>query len=143
MIIAKEYEDLSIKAFEVIRGVVKSNPYAVLGLATGTTPLGLYRHMIEDHKAHGTSYAHIRAVNLDKYKGLPIRESGKVKLVMQGHYHLGAERTIDGIPYITLPAMCEGTDNSYQILVLDHECRQRKAVQHYFVRRDRKGGKTQ
>lgn len=72
MIIAKEYEDLSIKAFEVIRGVVKSNPYAVLGLATGTTPLGLYRHMIEDHKAHGTSYAHIRAVNLDEYKGLPI-----------------------------------------------------------------------
>lgn len=50
-----------------------------------------------------------------------IRESGKVKLVMQGHYHLGAERTIDGIPYITLPAMCEGTDNSYQILVLDHD----------------------
>ena len=52
MIIAKEYEDLSIKAFEVIRGVVKSNPYAVLGLATGTTPLGLYRHMIEIYRAY-------------------------------------------------------------------------------------------
>lgn len=47
-----------------------------------------------------------------------IRESGKVKLVLQGHYHFGAERTIDGIPYITIPAMCEGKENSYRILTL-------------------------
>lgn len=71
IIITKDYEDLNMKAFELIKGVVKSNPYAVLGLATGTTPLGLYSKMIEDHKAHGTSYAHIRTVNLDEYRGLP------------------------------------------------------------------------
>ena len=72
IIITENYEELSTKAFEPIKGIVKSNPYAVLGLATGTTPLGLYRHMIEDHKTHGTSYAHIRTVNLDDYnKGLP------------------------------------------------------------------------
>ncbi|MBR7099224.1 MAG: metallophosphoesterase, partial [Clostridia bacterium] len=47
-----------------------------------------------------------------------IRESGKVKLVLQGHYHPGAERTVDGILYLTLPAMCEGDDNSYRILTL-------------------------
>ena len=69
--ITNGYDELSRKAFEIIKEVVKSKPYAVLGLATGTTPLGLYRHMIEDHKAHGTSYAHIRTVNLDEYKGLP------------------------------------------------------------------------
>lgn len=44
-----------------------------------------------------------------------IRESGKVKLVLQGHFHPGAEHTVDGIPYVTLPAMCEGEDNSYRI----------------------------
>lgn len=71
IIITENYEELSTKAFEPIKGIVKSNPYAVLGLATGTTPLGLYRHIIEDHKTHGTSYAHIRTVNLDDYKGLP------------------------------------------------------------------------
>lgn len=70
IIITKDYEELSARAFETMKGVVKNNPYAVLGLATGTTPLGLYRNMIENHKAHGTSYAHIRAVNLDEYKGL-------------------------------------------------------------------------
>lgn len=71
IIITKDYEEMSAKAFEIMKGVVKNNPYAVLGLATGTTPLGLYRRMIEDHKEHGTSYAHIRAANLDEYKGLP------------------------------------------------------------------------
>lgn len=71
VITTKDYEEMSIKAFEVMKGVVTHNPYAVLGLATGTTPLGLYKKMIEDYKKHGTSYAHIRAVNLDEYRGLP------------------------------------------------------------------------
>ncbi len=71
VLIAKDYDELSEKAFEVMKDIIRSNPYAVLGLATGTTPLGLYRHMIEDHKAHGTSYTHIRTVNLDEYQGLP------------------------------------------------------------------------
>ncbi len=47
-----------------------------------------------------------------------LKESGKVRLVIQGHYHPGAEHIIDGIPYVTLPAMCEGEDNSYRILTL-------------------------
>ena len=41
---------------------------------------------------------------------------GKASLVLQGHYHHGGESTVDGIPYITLRAMCEGTENSYRIL---------------------------
>lgn len=45
-----------------------------------------------------------------------IRESGKVRGVWQGHFHPGHENTIDGIPYVTLPAMCEGEGNSYRIV---------------------------
>ena len=70
-IIAKDYEELSAKAAKVMLDAVKANPYAVLGLATGTTPLGLYAHLIADHELYGTSYAHVRTVNLDEYKGLP------------------------------------------------------------------------
>lgn len=47
-----------------------------------------------------------------------VQKSGKVQLVLQGHYHFGAEHTIDGIPYLTVPAMCEGSDNTYRILTL-------------------------
>ena len=71
IIVTKDYEELSVRAARVMLEVVKRNPYAVLGLATGTTPVGLYVHMIADHEKHGTSYAHIRTVNLDEYKGLP------------------------------------------------------------------------
>ena len=71
IIITKDYEELSRRGAKVMLEVVKENPYAVLGLATGTTPLGLYAHMIADHEKCGTSYAHIRTANLDEYKGLP------------------------------------------------------------------------
>ena len=70
LIIAENYDEMSRAGAKIMLEVVKNNPYAVLGLATGTTPLGLYAYMIADHEKHGTSYAHIRTVNLDEYKGL-------------------------------------------------------------------------
>jgi glucosamine-6-phosphate deaminase len=70
VIIAKDYEEMSAKAFEIMAGVVKSNPEAVLGLATGSTPIGLYKNMIADHKENGTSYKSVKTVNLDEYEGL-------------------------------------------------------------------------
>lgn len=71
IIITKDYEELSAKAAEIMLEVVRRKPRAVLGLATGTTPLGLYANMIADHKENGTDYSGIRTANLDEYKGLP------------------------------------------------------------------------
>lgn len=71
VIITKNYEELSERAAEIMLGIVKQYPRAVLGLATGTTPLGLYAKMISDHMENGTDYSQIRTVNLDEYKGLP------------------------------------------------------------------------
>lgn len=66
----RNYEQMSREACEVVHRVVKNDPKAVLGLATGSTPLGLYAAMAEDHRKNGTSYANCRAVNLDEYVGL-------------------------------------------------------------------------
>lgn len=55
--------------------------------------------------------------NADQIRDI-IKSSGKVKMVIQGHYHQGNENTVDGIPYITLPAMCEGEENYFKILEL-------------------------
>lgn len=68
----KNYEEMSAEALKVVLEVVKNKPDAVLGLATGSTPLGLYAKMIEDHKENGTSYAQCSTVNLDEYVGLDI-----------------------------------------------------------------------
>lgn len=45
-----------------------------------------------------------------------LEKSGKVKRVIQGHYHPGHDMTIAGIPYHTVPAMCEGYENRYEIM---------------------------
>ena len=44
------YEDLSMAAFEVLKAVITANPHAILGLATGDSPLGLYKEMIRDFR---------------------------------------------------------------------------------------------
>lgn len=50
-----------------------------------------------------------------------IRDSGKVITVLEGHYHPGAFHEIDGIPYRTYPAMCEGIENRYFTIEIDSE----------------------
>lgn len=70
IIIKENYDEMSRAAFEEMKEVVTKKPNAVLGLATGSTPLGLYRCMIEDHINNGTSYRQITTVNLDEYVGL-------------------------------------------------------------------------
>lgn len=70
VIITENYEEMSKKTAEIIIDIVKANPNAVLGLATGSSPIGTYQNMIKDHKENGTSYKGVRTVNLDEYVGL-------------------------------------------------------------------------
>lgn len=70
IIVTNNYDEASLEAFKVMKEVVANKPNAVLGLATGSTPLGLYKNMIEDHKTNGTSYKDVTTFNLDEYVGL-------------------------------------------------------------------------
>lgn len=72
VIVTKNYDEMSEKTFEIVKEVVVNNKTAVLGLATGSTPLGLYAEMIKDHKENGTSYKDVKTLNLDEYAGLGI-----------------------------------------------------------------------
>lgn len=56
-------------AQEIIQRI-QNNPKVVLGLATGSTPIGVYRKLVEDHKKNGTSYKQVTTFNLDEYIGL-------------------------------------------------------------------------
>ena len=70
LIVTKNYDEASLEAFKVMKEFIK--PGKVLGLATGSTPLGLYGLMVKDYKENGTSYKDILTFNLDEYVGLPI-----------------------------------------------------------------------
>ncbi len=71
VIVADNYEEVSREAFRIVKETVKILPEPVLGLATGSSPIGLYKKMIADHNAEGTSYDKVRTWNLDEYIGLP------------------------------------------------------------------------
>lgn len=85
VIIAKSYDEMSKKAFEIMKATIKEKKNAVLGLATGSTPIGLYREMIADHKACGTSYAEVSTFNLDEYVGLDYSSDQSYVYFMREH----------------------------------------------------------
>lgn len=64
------YDELSQKAAEALISRIMKNPRLNLGLATGSTPTGLYANLIEDHKKNKTSYKEINTFNLDEYIGI-------------------------------------------------------------------------
>ena len=70
VIITENYEEMSKKAGEIVVEIVKNNPSAILGLATGSSPIGMYDYMVDAYKNKGVSFAKISSVNLDEYVGL-------------------------------------------------------------------------
>lgn len=85
VIIAKSYDEMSKKAFEIMKATVEGKKNATLGLATGSTPIGLYEEMIADHKACGTSYAEVSTFNLDEYVGLDYSSDQSYVYFMREH----------------------------------------------------------
>ena len=61
----KDYEAMSRRAAQVIAAEVVHNPACVLGLATGSTPVGTYKFLVEWYKAGKLSFKAVRSVNLD------------------------------------------------------------------------------
>lgn len=70
IIIVEDYEEMSDKGAEIIADVVKNDPCATLGLATGSTPIGVYKRLIEKNKKGEISFKNVKTVNLDEYVGL-------------------------------------------------------------------------
>lgn len=67
---AKDYNDMSRKAANIISAQVIMKPNCVLGLATGSTPIGTYAQLVEWYKKGDLDFSEVTTVNLDEYKGL-------------------------------------------------------------------------
>jgi glucosamine-6-phosphate deaminase len=85
VLICENYDQMSDAAFDVMKEVVVSNPKAILGLATGSSPEGLYARMVEDHKENGTSYKDVRTYNLDEYVGIDRNDPQSYYTFMNEH----------------------------------------------------------
>lgn len=70
LIVTENYEELSKVAAGEMANVIKSNPKAILGLATGGSPVGMYKELIRMNKDGEVDFSDITTVNLDEYIGL-------------------------------------------------------------------------
>ena len=71
LIVAKDYEEMSRRAADILAAQVILKPDCVLGLATGSSPIGTYQELIRRHKAGEVDFSRCSTVNLDEYVGLP------------------------------------------------------------------------
>lgn len=67
---AKDYNDMSRKAANIISAQIIMKPDCVLGLATGSTPIGTYAQLVEWYQKGDLDFSEVTTVNLDEYKGL-------------------------------------------------------------------------
>ena len=67
----KSYEEMSKKAANIIASVVTLKPDCMLGLATGSSPIGTYEELVKKYEAGELDFSEVTTVNLDEYKGLP------------------------------------------------------------------------
>jgi len=91
---AKDYEEMSRKAAGIVSAQIIMKPDCVLGLATGSTPVGLYKQLIEWYRNGDLDFSGVRTVNLDEYKGIS-REND------QSYYYFMHQNLFD---HVNIPA---------------------------------------
>ncbi len=79
----ENYEAMSARAADILAAQIQLKPNCVLGLATGSTPIGLYQQLIAKYKAGTLSFSEVHTVNLDEYKGLAPTHDQSYRYFMQ------------------------------------------------------------
>ena len=79
----KDYAAMSRRAAHVMAAEIIHRPDCVLGLATGSTPIGMYKQLIQWNKAGDITFKEVRTVNLDEYKGLSPEHDQGYRYFMQ------------------------------------------------------------
>ncbi len=97
VIIQPDAEAASRRAARFVADLVRKKPQCVLGLATGSTPLGVYRELIRLHREEGLDFSQVTTFNLDEYVGLAPTHPQSYRCFMQqnlfDHVNLRPERT--------------------------------------------------
>ena len=70
VIVVNNYEEGAVAGADIIEKLVRSNPECTLGLATGSSPVGMYKELSRRCKEEGLDFSKVHSVNLDEYVGL-------------------------------------------------------------------------
>ena len=83
IIVKKDYKELSREAANIISNKIKLNPSMILGLATGSTPIGTYEELIRMHNEEGLDFSKIITFNLDEYLKIPYNNPNSYHYFME------------------------------------------------------------
>ncbi len=100
VIIENTAEEVSRRGANFIATVVRRKPDCVLGLATGSTPLGVYRELSRLHREEGLDFSRVTTFNLDEYVGLGPTHPQSYRFFMQSNFfdHVNLEPTKTHVP---------------------------------------------
>ena len=113
----KDYEELSRRAAGIIAAQVVLNPESKLGLATGSSPEGLYRYLVEVYKAGDVDFSQVTTYNLDEYRGIS-RDND------QSYYYFMRKNLFD---HVNIPAEATHIPNG-ENPDAEAECREYEAL---------------
>ena len=85
VVVQKTPGEMAVAAAREVANVLNAKPNAVLGMATGSTPLGLYQELVRLHKKGELDFSHVTTFNLDEYVGLPITHPQSYHYFMHEH----------------------------------------------------------
>ena len=86
VLIFPDSSSLAKKSADLVESQITKYADSVIGLATGSTPLGLYRELIERHESHGLSFKQVKTFNLDEYVGIPSDHPQSYRTFMDDHF---------------------------------------------------------
>lgn len=117
----KDYGDMSRKAANVVSATVILNPSCVLGLATGSTPIGMYQQLIKWYEAGDLNFEAVKSVNLDEYVGLGGESDQSYRYFMNENLfrHINIDTANTSVPNglaADIPAECAHYDAHIEAL---------------------------
>lgn len=94
------YEAMSRRAAQIIGSLILQQPDCVLGLATGSTPIGTYQNLVAANKAGDIDFARVQTVNLDEYRGLDGNNEQSYRYFMNCHLfnHVNIDKARTHVP---------------------------------------------
>ena len=81
----RDYDEMSLKAAKLISAQIWLKPACVLGLATGSSPIGLYKNLVQWYEQGELDFSQVKTVNLDEYKGLDRKNDQSYYYFMHEH----------------------------------------------------------
>src|SRR5216110_2532148 len=112
VVITKNYDEMSKLAAQMVAELLNTKPNAVLGMATGSTPLGLYQELVRRHQRGQLDFSRVTTFNLDEYVGLPSNHPQSYAYFMQENFfqHVNVQPQNINVPSGTTsnyPAFCD------------------------------------